>query len=304
METNQLTESPDTTASAAAEEVTAEPSLDASVEDTGVDASQQASDTPPEPEYDFLDTDELGGKHVRVKVDGEELVVPLSEALSGYSRHEDYTRKTQQAADALRLAQAVQTNPGLTMRALADQVGMSVEEFLNLTPSQQQNAAQQVTPEEAPPTDPIERKLWEQERIITQMQQEREQERADQHLRQAIGGLQQQYGATDEEQMSVVNAAMQMTQRTGRPIGPEFFPMILQSMRWQKAQAQQDAQQQHTAQRQADDAQRQAAAAAANEVVGSGQPSAAGTTPIPADGSYPTLEAAIRASLDQLGVPE
>lgn len=46
------------------------------------------------------------GQTFRVKVDGEEVDVPLDELLKGYSRTADYTRKTQAIAEARRQAEA------------------------------------------------------------------------------------------------------------------------------------------------------------------------------------------------------
>jgi len=46
------------------------------------------------------------GQTFRVKVDGEEVEVPLEELLKGYSRTADYTRKTQAIAEARRQAEA------------------------------------------------------------------------------------------------------------------------------------------------------------------------------------------------------
>ncbi len=46
------------------------------------------------------------GQTFRVKVDGEEVEVPLEELLKGYSRTADYTRKTQAIAEARKQAEA------------------------------------------------------------------------------------------------------------------------------------------------------------------------------------------------------
>lgn len=46
------------------------------------------------------------GQTFRVKVDGEEVEVPLDELLKGYSRTADYTRKTQAIAEARKQAEA------------------------------------------------------------------------------------------------------------------------------------------------------------------------------------------------------
>lgn len=255
--------------------------------------------TPAEPEYDFLDTDEVGEKHVKVKVDGEELVVPLKEALQGYQRQEDYTRKTQQAAEALRLQQAMQNNPELTMRTLAAQRGMSVEQFLNLTPAQQQQAPQPA-PEDIPPEDPVERRLWEQDRRVRQLEAEIENRRADEQLHTVVNGLKQQ-GASDEDVRGAVQAAVMLSERTGRVIGPEFLPMIYQSMQFQKLTAAQQAQQAHSAAQQADDAKRQAAAAQQAQVVASEAASAANTQSVNPAGQPMTAAEAVEQAFASLG---
>src|SRR4030095_1693507 len=55
--------------------------------------------TETEPEYrEYLDPTEYADRYVPVKVGGETLEVPLREALDGYSRTADYTRKTQELA--------------------------------------------------------------------------------------------------------------------------------------------------------------------------------------------------------------
>lgn len=246
-------------------------------EDTGGQASPP--EPPAEPEYEYVDPESLAGKYVRLKVDGEELSVPWEEATSLAQQGKDYTQKTQRLAErerdaesALRLAQAIQSNPGLTMRVLADQAGMGLEEFLNLTPGQQQQAAAQAS-EEAPPTfdDPLEQQLWEErqarkqlEQRIDQQQEYFERQQADQVLRQAVSGLQQQHGASEEDVHAVVGQALQMG------VGPEMFPMIYQSMQYQKQMAQQQAAQQYTQSQQESDQQRQAAAAAATRLMGTG----------------------------------
>jgi len=71
-----------------------------------------------------------------------------------------------EATDALNLAKAVQSNPGLTMQVLASQAGLTVEQFLNLTPSQQQDVAAASAPEPEF-TDPFERALYEEQQKPT-----------------------------------------------------------------------------------------------------------------------------------------
>lgn len=87
-------ERPKAAAPAAADdraEETPGPAADAAPDDPAPD---EAAADPEEPRY-------------RVKVDGEERELPLSELLSGYQRHADYTRKTMKLAEERRaLAEA------------------------------------------------------------------------------------------------------------------------------------------------------------------------------------------------------
>jgi hypothetical protein len=97
------------------------------VEDTGDAAS--------EPEWgdeDLFNLDEYAEKPVRLKVDGEEIVVPLKEALSGYQRQADYTRKTQELSQqkkeiqmAAALQEALTADPVGTLELLQQHYGIN-----------------------------------------------------------------------------------------------------------------------------------------------------------------------------------
>ena len=59
----------------------------------------QTTDQPAyEEPKNYLDVDEVADRYVRVRVDGQDVEVPVREALQGYSRTADYTRKTQELA--------------------------------------------------------------------------------------------------------------------------------------------------------------------------------------------------------------
>lgn len=77
-----------------------EEAVEASADEADVEAVE-------EPEGDE-DADEAptAAQTFRVKVDGEEVEVPLDELLKGYSRTADYTRKTQAIAEARKVAEA------------------------------------------------------------------------------------------------------------------------------------------------------------------------------------------------------
>lgn len=147
------------------------------------------------PSYDYIDTDSFADKYVKLKVDGEELDVPLREALSGYQRQADYTRKTQELASqreslqhAATLAQALERDPMGTLDVLARHYGA--------------NFANQQVPAEPEFSDPLERQVWEMNQKI----QSFEQAQAQQELEREVSRLQQQY--PDFDPVSVITTAL------------------------------------------------------------------------------------------------
>ena len=254
----------------------------------------EAPQAPAEPEYLDID-DSIANRHVKVKVDGEEISVPLSEALQGYQRQAAFTRHSQQLAeqrreaeDALRLHQAMQQNPGLTIQVLASRAGMTIEQYLGLTPQQQ--AAAQAEAQEPEYDDPLERELAHERRAREALEQRFAQREADEQLGRAVHGLQQQYGLNDEQVRAVVGQTMNMG------LGIDHLPMVYQAMAFQ---AQHAAQQETVAQQQAAEAQRQAAAAQAAAVVGNGT-GVNGGSPTPANPSYSSYRDAIAAAYDEV----
>ena len=86
----------------------------------------EAQDTP------VLPVEEYSDYRVPIKLDGEELQVPLSEAIAGYQRQADYTRKTQELAQqrqqfefASALEAALQRDPASTIDLLSQHYGIS-----------------------------------------------------------------------------------------------------------------------------------------------------------------------------------
>lgn len=277
------------------------------VEDSPVSDGQAADTTPteghapevdPEPVREYIDIDDdLGSKWTKVKIDGEEVDVQVKDLPQGYQRQEVFTRRTQEAAavrqqaqEALQLQQAFRADPGLTIQVLARQAGVSVEEFLGMTP-RQQAAATAETDEYA---DPLEKAIAQERAERLALQERIDQRDADDYLRSQVQGLKQAYQIGDEEVRSVIQQALQMG------VGPEAFPMIYQSQAFLKLQAQQGAQQEATAAQQADDAKRRAAAAAAAGVVGSGSGATNVTTAPPAN-VHMSPRDAVLAAFDELG---
>jgi len=263
-----------------------------------VESPPSQPETPPppaEPEYLELD-DSLRSKHVKVKVDGEEISVPLDEALQGYQRQAAFTQHSQQLAeqrrqaeDAIRLHQAMQANPGLTVQILADHAGMSVEQYLGL--QRAQAAAQQAEMETEPEfDDPLERELYQERQAREALERRFTQREADEQLQRAVYGLQQQYGLNEDQLRAVVGTAMQMN------LGIEYLPLVYQSMAFQ---AQQSAQQTAAQQRATEEQQRQAAAAQAAAVIGNGTGVVGGGS-APVNAEYSTYREAIEAAFDEV----
>ena len=150
------------------------------------------------PSYDYVNVDEIGDRYVKVKIDGQELDVPVKEALSGYQRQADYTRKTQELAAqreslqyAATLAEALQADPNGTIELLSRHFGAA-------QPANQVN-------EELEFMDPIERQVYE----LNQKVQSFEQMQAQQELEREIGRLGSKY--QDFNPSEVINHAL----RTG-----------------------------------------------------------------------------------------
>jgi hypothetical protein len=133
----------------------------------------------PEVEPELFDYTEVGDKFVKLQVDGEEVLVPVKEALAGYQRQADYTRKTQELSEqrksieyATALQEALQNDPANTLRLLQDQYGTFAE------------------PEEDLWIDPTEKSLKEMEKRLASF----EQQRAMDELTKTIDTLQSKYG--------------------------------------------------------------------------------------------------------------
>jgi hypothetical protein len=98
--------------------------------DGQVDGMDEAADY--ESDLEYIDVDSYADKYVRITVDGEELEVPFKEAVSGYQRQADYTRKTQQLAEERRgvqfaqaIQQALDNDPNATIDLLKNHYGLN-----------------------------------------------------------------------------------------------------------------------------------------------------------------------------------
>jgi hypothetical protein len=146
------------------DDVTATPTIDAGLSEAtqpptvDVAPSIESNPTPvvtegaPAPEPTIFDPSGFSDHLVEVKVNGEVLQVPLSEALNGYSRQADYTRGKQELAERQRdlataesLQNALERNPQATLQYLAESLGIDFggtpAEPEYLTPEQEQARA-------------------------------------------------------------------------------------------------------------------------------------------------------------------
>ena len=178
-----------------------EENIEVGVESPPVDteAPAVAEDTT---SYEYVDPSAFDGKYVKVKVDGEDVSVPFGEAIQGYQRQADYTRKTQELASqreqlgyAQTLQQALGSNPPETIDLLTRHYGVAT--------ANQMVADAQSEPQVPEFDDPLEKRIWETEQRIQQY----EQERANQQLQSEISRLQSTYEDFDAQE--VVRLALQ-----------------------------------------------------------------------------------------------
>lgn len=154
--------------------------------------------------YEYVDPSAFADKYVKVKVDGEEVSVPFNEAMQGYQRQADYTRKTQELAEqrnqlqfAQTLQQALETNPEATLEVLSRHYGVAAAK-------QMISDAQDTQPQVPQFDDPLEQRVWEAEHRIQQY----EQERANQQLQGEIARLQSTY--EDFNPQEIIREALRM----------------------------------------------------------------------------------------------
>lgn len=255
-----------------------------------------SSDAPAEaPPRSYLDIDDdTANRYVRVKVDGVDEEVPLSEALKGYSRNADYTRKTQELAQqrqqaeyALAVERALKAQPEETLRLLARQYGVNFEQ----SPPPQQGREQPSYDDGSDRyVDPVERRLAQIEQQNQALQSQWQQRQADEQLRQAVAGITQRYQLSDADTREVVSTALQ------NRMGPESFDMIWKNIAFDRAQAARQ-----TAAAQA--ASRQQAAANAQQLVGNGHSATrAGTSPTPENSGPMTIAQAFDLAMREQGI--
>lgn len=246
----------------------------------------QTTEDEQQPSRQYVEVDDPDNRFVRLRVDGADVEVPFSEALRGYSRNEDYTRKSQETAQlrqqaemGLRLQEALAANPSLTLKLLQEQF------------------AQAPQPEPTPPPefdDPLEKALHEERQARIALEDRITAREADQQLERTIGNLRTEFGASDEDVRSVINVAMQNN------LGIEALPMIYKTMAYDRIAATMRAHAAQQAAEQAETQRKQTAAQRAGQLItsttgGNGQ----NLTSTPDPAGRMSLREAIDAAYEQ-----
>jgi hypothetical protein len=164
-----------------------------SADEVQVDETEDESEVDDEPvaesDDEVEDDDEVDEPQLyTIKVDGEERQVSLEDALKGYMRQADYTRKTQEiaaerdaAAKFKALEQAAQSNPEVALALFRQQLGLPEDT----------QALEDL--------DPIERELHELKASFTQMMRTQQEAAAQQAVTAELTAIQQTYGIPAEQ---------------------------------------------------------------------------------------------------------
>ncbi len=147
-----------------------------------------------------LPVDEYATYMVPVRVDGEEIMVPLSEAVQGYQRQADYTRKTQEVAQQRQelqvvaaIKQALESDPTGTIQALSEHYNVATN---TVAPSQDYDEDWSYgTTEQDPRLSQLEQRIAAFEKAQAQAQLDAE-----------LGRLQAKYGETFSAQEVLAQA--------------------------------------------------------------------------------------------------
>lgn len=229
------------------------------------------------PELNYLDVDQFGDYYAKVKVDGEELEVPVAEALQGYQRQADYTRKTQELSQRAQQVQfwetvdrAMQADPATTLQYLQSHYGIGQAEVAA-------NTSYDTTPEDDWFADPAEKRIAQLEQQLQGVTSYFQQQQASQLLNQVVGNLQQKYGED-------FNAENVIREAVNRGVSdPRLLEGIYKEMAFDKLLARQAAQAESVSRKAAEDQARRTRAAdqAATVQQGSGSNGAVQTpTPV------------------------
>lgn len=145
------------------------------------EVSTEIGEAPLEPQ-DYFAWDEYADKSVKLNVAGEDIDVSLKEALAGYQRQADYTRKTQELSEQRKqvqfgsaLQEALQNDPKNTLELLKQHYGLD---------------EQQASEEDDMFADPMDKQFRQLESRIKAF----EQEKAVRDLEKTVESLSRKYG--------------------------------------------------------------------------------------------------------------
>lgn len=226
-----------------------------------------------QPETTYLDLGQYAGQKVRVKVDGEDVEVPVEDLLGGYSRTADYTRKTQELAAQRQeidfwksVDAAMRVNPQQTLEYLSKQFG-----------AQQAPAATEAADDDwGQYSDPTEQKLEALQQQLAPAVQYFQQQQAEQYLNQVIDGLNTKYADSEVP----FSAQEVVTEALNRGIhDPRMLEAVYRDMSFDRLRAQLSAKKEVATQQQTTDAQKKAAAQQQAALIGSGAGAPRGRAP-------------------------
>lgn len=214
-----------------------------------------------QPEETYLDLGQFSGHKVRVKVDGEEVEVPVEELASGYSRTADYTRKTQELAQQRQELQWMQT----VQEALRRNPQAALEYLNKEFGGQQAPAATEADDDDwGSYDDPAAKQLQAFQQQVAPVMEYVQRQQATEYLNHVIDGLSAKYG-------DAFDANEVVTEALNRGIAdPSMLEAVFRDMDYERMRATASAQQHVAADKQATDAQRKAAAQRAASAVGNG----------------------------------
>lgn len=202
----------------------------------------------PAPEPQRLDTEAYGNHLVTIKVDGEEMEVPLADLRNGYMRQEAFTRKSQENAERLRTAErwqqleaALQNNPDQALQWLREQ-------YQPHDPPPQADPYEGMTPNE--------RRLAQQLDSLQGWVSEREYEQAYTQVEQQVEQIVQFFG----EDVVTRDELLKEAARLQTP----HLDLVAEAIAGRKFVARQAAEREAQANRSGEDERRQAAAVAAD----------------------------------------
>lgn len=202
------------------------------VEPTVEVGSPDSSSEIQSPEVPILNIDEYSDYRIPVKLDGEELQVPLSEAIAGYQRQADYTRKTQELAEqrqalqfAATLQSALENDPAATLELLSRHYGISKAQAAEMIADAEDSFED---------LDPVDRKMRELDQRIAQFEEYQSQ----QEIEREISRLKTKYEDFDTNE--VVNAALRANTTDLEAVYKQIaFDKYMKQQELQRAAAQQ-----------------------------------------------------------------